>query len=344
MTRSILIVGNFGIGALEHQYVKHLKKLNWQVHTFDIQTPVQKLKNKNLFSRAAYKIAENTFYSIVNRQLLSFTKTISPLVVLVFKGMEIFPETLSEIKTHTKLLCNYNPDHPFDFHSKGSGNKNVKEAINLYDYYGTYSQKIAQALYKRYQINAFVLPFGYDADICLPKKIGTINKFGFIGAFDHDRLKWLRQLANFPIEVYGEKKWLSKASTFANTSLVIKGEPLFNENYAAYCTESWGIFNFLRPQNLTEQSHNMRTFEVPGFGGLLIANRTEEQSTFFEEDKEAIYFQDIYELKEKLGFLLKHPEKVVKIKQKAYQRVTDAKYSYQHRTSHLMAQFETWLR
>ncbi|WP_293297045.1 hypothetical protein [Pedobacter sp. UBA4863] len=109
--KTILIIGNFGAGALEHQFVKHLKPLHWQADTFDIQAPVQKTKDKNILTKINYKIAPNGFYLTVNKQLLTFAQKIKPLVTLVFKGMEIFPETIEEIKTHTQLLCNYNPDH-----------------------------------------------------------------------------------------------------------------------------------------------------------------------------------------------------------------------------------------
>jgi|GEM_PF-2539440 len=344
MTRSILITGNFGPSALEHQYVKHLKKLNWQVYTFDIQRPVQVRKNKNIITKIGYKIAPDRFYTTINEQLVSFAKTVKPLVVIVFKGMEIFPATLTEIKKHTKLLCNYNPDHPFDFHSKGSGNKNVKEAIGIYDFYGTYSTNIAGTLREVYKSDSFVLPFGFDHEISLSQKKSTINKFGFIGAFDKERLNFLTQLCDFPIEVYGESKWLEKTNKLRKSNLIINGKPLFNNEYAIYCGESMGIFNFLRPQNLIEQSHNMRTFEVPGYGGVLIANRTEEQLTFFEEDKEAIYFEDIPELKDKLSFLIKFPENLSTIKLNAYKRASSSNYSYLHRSKDLSNKLETWLR
>lgn len=338
---SILIVGNFGIGALEHQFVKHLKQFNWQVYTFDIQAPVQIAKNKNSLYKIAYRIAPNNFYPTVNKQLLTFVKKIKPLVTLVFKGMEIFPETLAEIKTYIQLLCNYNPDHPFHFYSKGSGNKNVKEAISLYDLYGTYAQKIAKELKINHNVNSFVLPFGYDADIKPHQSAGgIINKFGFIGAYDKERLNILMQLTYFPIEVYGDEKWEKKLKPDATSSLAVTGELLFNNHYANYCNASLGVFNFLRPHNINESSHNMRTFEVPGYGGLLIANRTAEQSAFFEEDKEAVYFDSIDELKDKINFLKYNEHLVQQLKKAAYSRCVRSKYSYKDRVRWLKGLIE----
>lgn len=335
MTKTILIIGNFGLGALEHQYVKHLKQFNWEVYTFDIQTPVHTTKNKSVLQKIIYKIAPNNFYPTINKQLLAFVQKTNPLVTLVFKGMEIFPETLAEIKTHTQLLCNYNPDHPFNFYSKGSGNKNVKDAIPLYDLYGTYAQKIAKELKNAHNVNSFVLPFGYDADIKTLPKNTTAQKFGFIGAYDKERQNILSQLTYFPIEVYGDEKWGEKLRPNTTNGITVTGKSLFNNHYANYCSASFGIFNFLRPHNINESSHNMRTFEVPGYGGLLIANRTTEQSIFFEEDKEAVYFDSIAELKDKLSYLLKNISVVESLKKNAYQRAKNSNYSYLHRTEQL---------
>ena len=116
---------------------------------------------------------------------------------------------------------------------------------------------------------------------------------------------------------------------------IIAGYPLYNEQYAHACKNSLGIINFLRKQNLVEGSHNMRTFEVPGYGGLLIANRTQEQLEFFEEDKEAVYFGNLQELEDKLTFLSARKSLVETLKSQALLRARKSNYSYSHRTKQL---------
>jgi spore maturation protein CgeB len=69
---------------------------------------------------------------------------------------------------------------------------------------------------------------------------------------------------------------------------------------------------------------------------LLISQRTEEQQSFFEEDKEAIFFDTIEELKDKLSFLKKHPDLIESIKSKAKLRCLTSGYSYLDRTAQLM--------
>ena len=51
--------------------------------------------------------------------------------------------------------------------------------------------------------------------------------------------------------------------------------------------------------------HNSRTFQIAACGGaMMLAQRTEEHQHFFTEDKEAVYFEDVHELREKLKYWL----------------------------------------
>ncbi|MFN0293149.1 glycosyltransferase family protein [Pedobacter helvus] len=330
MNKSILIVGNFGIGALEHQFTNRLRNLNWNVDEFDIQTPVQRLKNKNNLQKLKFLINPSPFYTDVNNKLIRFCEKKKNNVILIFKGMEIFPETLKALKTNKNLICNYNPDHPFDFYSRGAGNQNVKNGIPHYDIYGSYSKSIADKLSLQYGVDTFVLPFGYDDNIC-PNSSSATNLFNFIGAYDRQRLNYLNQLHDMPLQVSGSSLWGKKIKLSKEDIIKVNSNPLYNQDYANLCKHSLGVINFLRPQNIVEQSHNMRTFEVPGYGGLLISERTEEQLSFFEEGKEAIYFSSIEELRDKMSYYKERLSEIENYKKNGAERSQKSGYSYTHR-------------
>ena len=86
----------------------------------------------------------------------------------------------------------------------------------------------------------------------------------------------------------------------------------------------------------------MRTFEVPGYGGLLVAHRTAGQLEYFDEDKEAVYFGSPEELNEKLKYLAAHPAAVASMKRAAYNRSIKADYSYDHRSRQLLHCLESF--
>ncbi|MCB0704399.1 MAG: glycosyltransferase [Saprospiraceae bacterium] len=265
-------------------------------------------------------------------------------VILVFKGMELLPESVLELRTYCRLLVNYNPDHPTKIYSRGSGNKFVKDAISHYHIYSSYAKRICRDLKDIHGVESYFLPFGYDETITIqsnPRLDYLEHFFVFIGAFDRDRERALDQLQSEYLKIFGGSEWESKSKR-ERIKKSYTGESLYNESYYFAQGKALGSINFLRQQNLIEESHNMRTFEVPFAGGMLIADRTEEQLEFFEEGKEAVYFSTMEELKSLLDFYQKHPEKARAIGLNAHKRSINSNYSYRNRiqefSKHLLEQ------
>jgi spore maturation protein CgeB len=334
--RKILIIGSFAKGALEHQFVRGLKQAGWLISTFDIQKPVKEKRNSSVINKIFLKTLPGVFLKEINSEVLQAAERLKPDVILVFKGMELFPGTISNLKNYTGLLINYNPDHPFEFYSPGAGNSYVKESIPFYGLHLSYSTNIVRRLRQEYNVRAECIPFGYDETLA-PKPSNTMlkNRFIFIGAWDSERAAFFDELDS-GISIYGPSEWFTRTSKQPNTRSSYRNKELYDQEYINASYSAAGCLNLLRKQNLVECSHNMRTFEVCGYGGLLISQRTEEQQSFFEEDKEAIFFDTIEELKDKLSFLKKHPDLIESIKSKAKLRCLTSGYSYLDRTAQLM--------
>ena len=66
--------------------------------------------------------------------------------------------------------------------------------------------------------------------------------------------------------------------------------------------------NILRKQN--EHSHNMKTFEIPAMGGVLLTKRSYEQNQFFPENKASLMYNNISELKQKIYFKKKSKKNI----------------------------------
>ncbi len=343
MHKTVLILGSFSKGALEHQYVRGFLNNNWEVEKIDIQITVHEQSNKHIVNKIVNELFPNLFLTTINNVIIEKARSTKPIVVLIFKGMEIKPETILELKQHCKLICNYNPDHPFNFYSKGAGNKNVKDSINLYDIYFSYSTAICKQLMQHFNVNSYCIPFGYDETVIPLRSLtdNISNQFLFIGAWDKEREYKLTKLAHTDLQIFGPSNWGKKINKFGK--LKYNSEPLYEQEYANACLNAAGILNFLRPQNITEQSHNMRTFEVPGYGGLLIAERTTEQLDFFEEDKEAIYFDDIIELNDKLKYLKDNQKTILKLKKNAFTRSLNSGYDYNSRTKQFIDHLEKYI-
>lgn len=343
----ILLLGAFGKGALEHFYVDGLKTQSNDITTYDIASPYYVRVSQSIINKCINKVLPGMFFMPINKALIQFLNAKHFDVILVFKGLTLFPETIKLLKQHAKLLCCYNPDHPYKFFAEGSGNSNIARSIPLYDMYLTYAVRIAADLRKIYNVNSHIIPFGYDNKSVIntvAPKDDIKNKWLFIGAYDKERASFLHKLAVKNLRIYGDLKWSSRNKFSTVLQEAYGNRSIYDEEYKSFVTMGGGVINLLRRQNIEENSHNMRTFEVPGYGGLLIANRTEEQLSFFEEGREAIYFETIEELKDKLHYLEANPQQIEKIKRAAAERSQKSNYSYFHRSLDLYRLFTSYLK
>lgn len=336
----LLILGVFNVGALENYYEAGFIKSGVNVTKFDITNPYNSLLPENLCNKLINRIKPSFFLKTINHELESFVKNKFFDAVLVFKGMSLFPETILKLKKHTKVICCYNPDHPFKFYSRGSGNKYVSSSIKNYDIYFSYSSKIVSSLIDKYHIPSYCIPFGYDSSLSDKYGIGyndkTVSSFLFFGAWDRNRALFLKNLQRNDLVIYGDDKWNTCTKQMPLVQKSFKQKKLYEIDLYNNIKSSTGVINILREQNIIEESHNMRTFEVPGYGGLLFSNYTDEQASFFEPGREAFYYSSKDELNDKMNFAQRNPEIMLKIKKNALSRSKKNNYSYDNRSIEML--------
>ena len=299
----LLIVGSDKIFSIENFYYKYLKELGVDVKCFTAQSIFYDYYyNGNIVTKVLFKLGLSNIYKKINTQFKQIVSDFKPEIIWVFKGMEITPESLKWAKQQGIKLINYNPDNPFIFSGKGSGNLNITKSISLYDLHFTYNLEIQKQLKKIYQANTAYLPFAFDVskDIfeeCSNEK--EIVKVCFLGNPDKKRAKFILHLAEkgVMIDVFGNE-W-NKFITHKN---IITYPPIYADEQWKTLRKYRVQINLLRIHN--EDSHNMRTFEVPGIGGIQLAPYTIEHKIFFEDGKEIFLFKNIDECISKIKYLL----------------------------------------
>jgi spore maturation protein CgeB len=298
MAKKIVIIGSDHIAALEMVYKKNLIQKGHAVSLFPAQTLFLSYYNSSLINKVIYRIGLSRIEREIQNKLKTHILTEKPEIVIVFKGMEIIPRTLKWIRNKGIKLYNYNPDSPIIFSGRGSGNKNVTNSISLFDIYFTYDWQISTELVKM-GVRSELIPFGFDCDgfkYCDLREEDEVLKLCFVGNADKFRIEFIQDLARngVEIDVFGEN-WTSlklhpKISAFG---------PLYGEQFWKTLQRYSLQLNMLRPHNLT--SHNMRSFDIPGAGGILIAPRTIDHETFFSEGEEILLFSNIDELIDKVN-------------------------------------------
>jgi spore maturation protein CgeB len=335
----ILISGSDKHYAIENIYCKYLNELGVDTKIFAGQTILNNFIEQSFINRVRNRLGfvEN-IYALISKQLEENIEQEKPDVVLVFKGMEILPSTIQRIKQKKIFIANYNPDHPFVFSGRGSGNSNVKKAFPYYDLHFCYSKLLMQQIEKEYTISTAFLPFGFelsreDYEVCQQEV--EIPAVCFLGNPDNQRIAFIKQIValKVPITIYGHH-W---NRYFKNNDYLTLQDACYQLDYWKTLRKYQLQLNILRKHNV--DSHNMRTFEIPAVGGIQLADDTTEHRLFFEPEKEIFVFKGVIDCAEKIKYILGLSKKQISlIRHDARLRSLTGDYSYKNRVKSLIEQ------
>jgi spore maturation protein CgeB len=280
-------------------------------------------------------------WSLSNTRLLALAKRDKPDIILLFKAMDILPRTLRRLRKAGIKLVNYNPDHPFDFAFRGSGNANVANSVPVYDLYLTYSSQIEHDLRRRCPgVRTAIIPFGHQVDEETYAQLADIDEVPracFVGYGDEARAKKIDLLVSkgIPVDVYGAN-W---ARFFKHGAGARVHDPVYgldmNRTLRAYRLQ----LNFFRPHNIG--SHNMRSFEVPAVGGIMLAPDSQDHRAFFKNGTEAFFYSNDDEMVRRAHEVLSLPrENAAMIRKAARARCLAGGYSYRDRATALLRELE----
>lgn len=293
---SYLVVGSRREGALENAYVAALRSLrSTHVTHLNPEPAVAWLP-----ARVRARVGVPLQWRSAGQCLLSHLRGRPDAydVVLVFKGMFLTVSALRDCRAVAagSLWVNLNPDDPLNTESRGAANQNTRETISGYDTYITWTPTNQSSLRAGGAKHILSVPFGYDPSTHYPWPGLDPDLAGcatFVGTWDRKREELLSHIADLPIRIFG---WgwdrISRRSPLRGK---VFARNLYGADLRRVITSSRISINMLRSQNAT--SHNMRTFEIPAMGGLMLTQRTAEQGTFFPEGAACLMYGDPDELR-----------------------------------------------
>jgi len=267
---------------------------------------------------------------ILNRKFISFVKSEKCRdldLILDIKSYWLTPKILKMSKRYTNaLIFHLNPDSPFD---KSNFHLQLKRCMPFYDCYFIWHKGLIPKLYEIGAERVEYLPFAWDSELHPDKDVSLDNSpeytsdIAFIGNWSPEREKWLETLSDLNLAIWGGYLWgrLKKSSPLLGRW---KRKIVVGEEFVKVCRSSKIILNFLRPQN--KDSHNMRTFEIPGCGGFMLHERSRELADFFREDKDVACFSTPQELREKINYYLTHNEERERMAKSAHRKMQNRTY------------------
>lgn len=246
-----------------------------------------------------------------NLKILELIKKNIYNIVWIDKGWLVQASTLDFIKKHspeTKIVS-YSPDNMALRHNQS---QQYLESLPLYDFIFTNKSYILSDMKKLGARNISFVNNSYEDSFHYPriltaKEIESLGgDVGFVGAWEEERYGSMLYLAEHGIKVrvFGGGEWLKHKAKHPN--LKIEEIGLHGEDYS----KSFRAFKislcFLRKMNFDQQT--TRSLEIPACGGFMLAERTDEHLSLFEEGKEAEYFSSNEELLEKCKYYLLHED------------------------------------
>jgi spore maturation protein CgeB len=271
------------------------------------------------------------YYQKFNFDLYLHSRKYQPDYILVTQGLYINPETLQKIKSYTKaVLINYATDDPFN---PNITTPDLVACVPIYDLYVCTKRRILTDIKKQGCKSVAYVQFGFDPAVHYvqsPLDPFEISHYSsdllFIGGADPDRVPMMQEIIsgkNINIHLYGI--YWNREKTLKEYYYGFAYDDVFRKAHAG---TKIGL-SLVRRAN--RDGHSMRSFEIPACGAFLLTDRTEEHQEIFREDRDAVFFSDISELKEKIRFYLQHEELRHKIAETGHHQIHRRNDTYQDR-------------
>lgn len=177
--------------------------------------------------------------------------------------------------------------------------------------------------------NAFQRGFHRPYDLTHQEMKCYSSQISFIGSWEKERSDSIEFLARngVQVNVWGNGKW--KEICEKHDLLFFMGGDLQDERYCKVISGSKISLCFLRKMNLDLQT--TRSVEIPACGSMMLAERTEEHKSMFQEGVEADYFSSNEELLEKCQYYIANEDVRSRVAQAGLKRCLESNYSYEGR-------------
>jgi len=268
------------------------------------------------------------------RALLATAEQTRPDVVLIVKGPYLRPRVLRQLRQMGAMLVNFSTDDPF---SPVARYPYLRDAIAEYDVYATPRTANIPQLRAHGARKTPTVPFAYKPTVHFVDPEEPFDDAGecdllFIGGADADRTQFFRRIVELwpdvRLHLYGNY-WNRDAVLARFSRGFAYGDRYRTATRRATCT-----INLVR--RLNRDGHVMRTFEVPACGGCMLAERTADHESFFEDGVDALFFDTPEDLVRQARMVTADPARRRAIAAAGHARVVRDRHTYRDRLETLL--------
>ncbi|HLY78852.1 MAG TPA: glycosyltransferase [Caulobacteraceae bacterium] len=347
----ILFLGAIGEGQTSLMRLRALRRLGHEVVGVDTRAPW--LSATWAIRQLERRLGRGVTIDRINRDVLETAAAFAPVVVWAEKQEHLRPGTLETLRRAGARLVHFTPDPYFSLTWKRTALMDA--AIGQFDLL-VYCKAYERAAYEALGKPLIYMPLGYCDETHRPLPSADPRwrcALGFLGGWEPRRQQLLHAVAGSvaDLKIWGgywdflkDGRWsprrqlvlgqLAGGAPFAirqdqRLAAAWQGGEVYGDDYARALTGSRIGLGFLR--QVCPDQHTTRTFEIPACGSLLLADRTDEHRGFFDEGREAEFFDSSEELVDKARFYASHEAERARVAAAGRQRCQRSGYAYVER-------------
>jgi spore maturation protein CgeB len=313
-----LLIGNDTEWAIERSFLRAFADLDNPASLWDWSKFLQPLPQGIHARRFSWPVVSR----LINARLPAQVRSTQADIVLVFKGLLVEPETVHALKRMGRVVACVNPDNPFKL-TASTTQPQLRRALSSWDCYFTWGKFLVDRLYAVGLRRVEYLPFAWDPHRHPAGELSDEPRYqvSFVGSYSRHREAWLSRLLDLDLNIWGGG-WHRAASAVRSR---VHGGVQTGPDFARVVRDSVVSLNILDPWNVP--GHNMRTFEIPGCGGLELCTASSEIADLLEPTKEILLFRTVDDVHKHVSWALAHPTELRAIAKAGHDRVTGETFS-----------------
>ena len=277
-----MIYGEGWTGTLPQLLLGALARHGMAVELFDFTNVLPGIKNRSLAQRIRRRLFLDYYTAQIRSKFTDAVASFAPDLVLVSKGLHLDAATLAKIKSRGIPLINWNPD---DFFNPKNSNDSLIQSMPIYDVIVSSREHLFEKYHAHGAKRLLYLDWYYVPELHFDHKRAPTIPASFVGSWSPTREEFIDRLSP-TFKIWGGG-W-EKSSLKFRRRHDVQEKILSQLEMSAVFSSSCYNLNLLTHEN--NDYSNLRFFEVPASGGLLLTERNECANRYLKDGQECLMF------------------------------------------------------
>jgi hypothetical protein len=320
MSHKVLVIGPLSEGDLAESYAQAFERLGMEVVRFDSDAAMAEASRFS-GNRILRRVLEPALWNAANRQAIAIAERAKPELIFAVKCAFFHAETVRQIRKSTGApFVDHYPDHPYLGvrwvpKEASAPRRDLIEVLRQYSIVWMWERSLMERL-RADGVEARFLSFAVDPEVYRPQvgsntngeglhcdTCGATHEVVFVAHYSRYRCAEVAAIRRHKVAIWG-RNWPREWQSLSGQHRV--HQPVRGRDVSGIYAGAQVSLNVLNAENLG--GPNMRTFEIPASGGVMLARYSPEQCEFFPEGEAALYYRSPGEIDDKIDLLLRDHE------------------------------------